>query len=141
MTQFFLRQNSSPKATVKLKKMLSSFTKNHFKLGAIIVFAIFILKNDLSFQLNFNTAKNQVLASKSIEEFSLINPISHFFNKKEERPTKSKTTKTMNDDNLSNDYSNMTYDSKNVSKLTNAPAEKIKKQKQLCQAICSCSPI
>jgi flagellum-specific peptidoglycan hydrolase FlgJ len=76
--------------------------------------------------------KNQLAASESIEEFSIINPISNLFKSEKEADEIEKQAKPIAnyDGNWSNDYSNMTYHkkTKNTSNIVKPNIAKIKKQ-------------
>ncbi len=126
MTQIYFRRISLPKSLLKIKRLFKWSSKNNIKLGLIILLSIFILKNDLSFQFNINTVKNQVMASETFEDFSFIEPISKLFESKKETSSNEVINEV-----LSNDYSNMTYHekSKNASGLTSSSLRKIKKQR------------
>lgn len=126
MTQIYFRRISLSKRILKFKRLFKWSSKNNIKLGLIILFSIFLLKNDLSFQFNLNTVKNKVMASEALEEFSFIKPISNLFESNSEI-----SMNTAINENLSNDYSNMTYQkkSKNASSSTNPGLGKINKQR------------
>jgi len=132
MTQFYLRKASSSKIVSKLKGLSKNTSKNIFKFGFIILAAIFILKNDLSFEFNLNTAKSQVINPESIDQFTIFQPLASLFESKKDVDKIEKQNHPANPggSNLSNDYSNMTYDEsvKNVSNLTPSGIAKIKKQ-------------
>lgn len=130
MTQFYFGQNSPSKAISKLKRLFKNAPKGSYKIGFIILAAIFLLKNDLSFQFHFNTAKNQSTTSKELESFSILQPISNLFERKKINDNVENQNHSINSDkNLSNDYSNMTYQNeKNVSSLAASGVAKFKKQ-------------
>jgi flagellum-specific peptidoglycan hydrolase FlgJ len=131
MTPFYFRQNASPKITSKLKKLFKNTPKNSYEFGFIILLAIFVMKNDLSFQFHFNTVKNQTVTSENLESFSILQPISNLFESKkvDDKAENQNFSIISVDENLSNDYSNMTYQNeKNISTLSMPGIAKIKKQ-------------
>ncbi len=124
----YFRQISTSKIGLNIKQLFKWFFKNSYKFGFIILLAIFLLKNEMSFQFNLNSVKNQVMASETIDEFSIIDPISNLFVKGEE--AKNIRLNTSNNEYLSNDYSNMTYHKggKKGSSIVMSSVQKVKKQ-------------
>ncbi len=128
MTKNYLRRISPSKVLLKIKQLVYWSFRNSYKFGLILVLAVFLMKNDLSFEFNLNTVNSQIMASETIEEFSIINPFIYLFGSGKE--TKTNEVNTSENKHLSNDYSNMTYheDAKNVSSISASGAQKVKKQ-------------
>ena len=129
MTQNFNHRTSPSKKGSGINRLLIWLLKNSFKFGLILMLVLFLLKDNLSFQLNFNTLNNEVEMAEDPEAFSIIRPISNLFenNKKERKEEHSSPSGELN---LSNDYSNMTYpkNGKNNPDKSNAKTAKLKKQ-------------
>ena len=102
--------------------------KNSFNIGFILLLSIFVMKNDLSFEVNLNASRAKNAASNKLEEFSIIRPLTKIFSSETKENTASLSDPN---DNFSNDYSNMTYHepSKNITQQTQAALDKINKQR------------
>ena len=132
MTQFYLHKKSLSQVAAKFKGLFKNASKNIFKFGFIILMATFIMKNDLSLEFNLNTVESRVVVPETIGEFSILQSFTSLFERRKEANINEKQefSTSSNDENLSNDYSNMTYDenAKNVAGLANPGIAKIRKQ-------------
>ena len=133
MTQFYLRQINHSKVTSKLKSLFKNNASNGIKFGFLLLIGMFIMKNDMSFQFHLNSIEDEIADTMATDNFAIFQPFTNLFESKTATKKKDeyKALKDINDENLSNDYSNMTYQSKTkkVSVLSSSSTSKIERQR------------